>query len=141
MSEWYLNEAMRLIEAAKKLKGVSRRKKVLATIRNLIAYIVGRRAPEINAVACTDDSTCDRCFRFIHDGLNRTICARCEHGVTKGGHAKKKGSKIGEHSSKRGPENKCANHPEHETRIRKHRARVRKKLIEVGLERELSNDE
>ena len=142
VSDWYLNEATKLLEKAGKAKhNATKRKKALAALRCLIAYVAGKKGPEKNAIVCSDDATCDRCFKEMRYSTERLLCTRCERGVDRGGNARKPNArKLG--SPKRpNRENKMENDPNHSIRIETHQKRVEIDLKRIGLEREYALQE
>lgn len=125
-SEWYLKDAMRLLEQALTRSGRPRRDSISLAIRQLIAYLIGRSPPPQNAIACADEPRCDKCFIHHHKDMDVELCRKCALKATG-----KKMVKNGNHGLKE--TNARQEHPEHKGRIKKHRARVRKDLKRLGL--------
>ncbi len=80
MSDWYFDDAMKILEKAREKKNVARRRAVLAAMRQLISYLANRSAPRPpNAINTEDGPICDQCFGRTLHGLE--FCRRCERGA------------------------------------------------------------
>ena len=75
MSDWYFDDAMRMLERAREIKGSGRRYQVLSAMRQLISYLARRSPPRRTAINDCDGMTCDKCFRRTKD--NADLCHEC----------------------------------------------------------------
>lgn len=120
-SDWYLDDAIRLLGEAKTKKGKRRRSLVSVAIRQLISFLVGRHSPRKTATSTTDDPVCDYCFRKLRNpkgpvSLEQELCSGC-HKIKRNEEAKQDMLFI---SSR-------------EADIQLHRERVEKELQRLGI--------
>lgn len=119
MSDWYIDDAMKLLEKAKNKKGLARRRQVAVAIRQLVSYLAKRSAPRRSAVSDCDEAVCDKCFRKMpRRGLDAELCLECEN-------------KRGRNRGKKKIDAMVEDNPERIASLEEHEERVRAELTRL----------